>query len=118
MAKINDGYGAPTQGKIQNTQKPIYPKPSTGPRMRMSRNMTQQKNRLADIPMRSLDIKHVPTIPVCDRSTLTKSQRFNQLYKLAESKIPDERKRNPTTLKMNSIKYAFWPGTRIFLCGG
>ena len=48
--------------------------------------------------MRSLDIKHVPTIPVCDRTTLSESQRFNQLYTLADLKIPDDRKRNPTML--------------------
>ena len=101
MAKINKGYNSnnvQNQTMFQNSHQNLQQKQPTGPRMRMSRNMNQQRNRLADIPMKSLDIKHVPTIPVCDRTTLTESQRHNQLYTLAEFKIPDERKRNPISL--------------------
>ncbi len=79
----------------QDTEPP-QPELNQGSRYRYSKNMRQQKDRLADIPMRVLDIKHVPTRPVCDRRFLSENQRFNQLLAMASLKIPDERKRNPT----------------------
>jgi len=81
---------------FRQDEHPSQPDVNQGTRYRLTKNMRQQMNRLADIPMRVLDIKHVPTRPVCDRRFLTESQRFSQLSTLASLKIPDERKRNPT----------------------